>query len=129
MEKIKLTIPSTVYHISQIITGFLMLRQQGWDVEIQDCSRDSNNPFFDLPVALAQYRGKRLVYDLWDGYQDPENMKKALDQCDFYFKRSFSPEKNAALFPSLIRICPLNSPTTWSLNPTENLLLPNTKLS
>ena len=99
MEKIKLTIPSTVYHISQIITGFLMLRQQGWDVEIQDCSRDCKNPFFDLPVALAQYRGKRLVYDLWDGYQNPEGMRLGLETSDLYFKRSFDPERNKRLFP------------------------------
>lgn len=99
METVKLTVPSNSLHASQILTGFLMLKAQGWDVALTDSSRDAGNPFYDLPVVLAQYRGQRIVYDLWDGYQDPEDMKKALDQCDFYFKRSFSPEKNAALFP------------------------------
>lgn len=99
METIKLTIPSNIPHISQIITGFLILKEQGADVEIADISRDPANPFYDLPVLLAKYRGKRIVYDLWDGYQNPEGIRKGLDACDFYFKRSFSEEKNAALFP------------------------------
>lgn len=98
MERIKLTIPSNVIHASQVITGFLILKEQGWDLEIIDNSKDAANPFYDLPVVLAEYRGQRIVYDLWDGYQDPEDMRKALDGCDFYFKRSFSEEKNGKLF-------------------------------
>lgn len=99
MDTITLTIPSTVSHISQIITGFLLLKEQGWDVKIVDRSRDAGNPFYDLPVALAEYRGKRLVYDLWDGYQNPDDMRRALEYSDFYFKRSFSAEKNRQVFP------------------------------
>ncbi len=100
MKQVKLIIPSTVYHISQIVTGFLMLRQQGWDVEIVDWSKKEDNPFFDLPVALAEYRGKTLLYDLWDGYQNPEGMAKGLSVSDLYFKRSFDDKRNAALFPA-----------------------------
>ena len=99
MEKIKLIVPSTVYHCSQIITGFLILKNQGWDVEMEDKSKEALNPFFDLPVVLAQYRGKTLVYDLWDGYQNPDGMKTALKAADIYFKRSFSATKNKELFP------------------------------
>ena len=99
METIKVTVPSTVYHCSQIITGFLILRDQGWDVELEDRSRDSGNPFFNLPIVTAQYRGKKLIYDLWDGYQNPDGMASALEAADIYFKRSFSREKNAELFP------------------------------
>lgn len=99
METVKLTIPSNIPHISQIITGFLILKEQGKDVQILDRSKDDANPFYDLPVVLAKYRGKQIVYDLWDGYQDPEDIRKGLDACDFYFKRSFSEEKNAAHFP------------------------------
>lgn len=98
MEKIKLTIPSNIPHNSQIITGFLLLKEQGWDVEIMDQSADAGNPFYDLPVVLAEYRGKKLVYDLWDGYQNPEGIRKGLDVCDYYFKRSFSEEKNEKFF-------------------------------
>ena len=70
METIKVTVPSTVYHCSQIITGFLILRDQGWDVELEDRSRDSGNPFFNLPIVTAQYRGKKLIYDLSQTYPD-----------------------------------------------------------
>ena len=99
MNPIHLTIPSQSQHACQIVTGFLLLRQQGWDIEITDRSHDARNPFFDLPVVLAQYQGRRLVYDLWDGYQNPDGIRLGLERCDLYFKRSFSPEKNAELFP------------------------------
>ena len=100
MNHVKLIIPSRVSHISQIITGFLLLREQGWDVELIDRSKDGNGPFFDLPVALAEYRGRSLLYDLWDGYQNPEGMAEGLKRSDLYFKRSFDEARNAALFPS-----------------------------
>ena len=98
METIKLTIPSDIPHISQIITGFLIMKEQGWDVEIIDNSKDTSNLFYGLPVALVEYRGQKIVYDLWDGYQNPEGIRKGLDVGDFYFKRSFSAEKNEKLF-------------------------------
>lgn len=120
MEKIRLTIPSNIEHASQIITGFLMLREQGWDVEVVNRSRDENTPFYGLPAVLAEYRGKRLFYDVWDGYQDPEDMALGLESCDFYFKRSFSAEKNQELFPEdTQRIYPLgfNYHVTHPKNP------------
>ena len=70
METINVTIPSTIEHLSQIIAGFLLLNPQDWRVELENASRDPGNPFHDLPVLLARYRGQRIVYDLWDGYQD-----------------------------------------------------------
>lgn len=96
---IVVTAPSDSLHAAQIYTGFLALKAQGWEVTLVDRTRDRGNSFYGLPVALAEYRGKRLVYDLWDGYQNLEGMARGLRDCDFYFKRSFSPEKNAALFP------------------------------
>jgi len=126
MKQVKLIIPSTVYHISQIITGFLMLREQGWDVEVIDQSKDSSNPFFDLPVALAEYRGKKLVYDLWDGYQNPEGMKKGLSVSDLYFKRSFDEKRNVALFPAeagKIRPLGFNYHVTCRDNPINEPIL------
>lgn len=99
MDTIEVTIPSRIHHLSQIITGFLLLKEQGWDVKLIDRSRDQEFPFYDLPVVLVRYRGKQVIYDMWDGYQNPEGMRKGLDICDFYFKRSFSAEKNQKLFP------------------------------
>lgn len=108
METIKVTIPTGVHHTAQLITGLLMLKEQGWDVEITDRSRDPSVPFFGLPALLAEYRGKKLFYDVWDGYQDPEDMELGLEYCDFYFKRSFSEERNRELFPGdFQRIYPL----------------------
>lgn len=91
-----MTIPTGVHHAAQLITRFLMLKEQGWDVEIADRSRDSSVPFFGLPAVLAEYRGKKLFYDVWDGYQDPDNMKLGLEYCNFYFRRSFSEEKTGS---------------------------------
>lgn len=99
MDSVNVTLPSRIHHVCQIVTGFLILKEQGMPVTIQDCSRDRNQPLHDLPVVMAQYQGKRIVYDLWDGYQNPEGMELGLKNCDVYFKRSFSREKNRELFP------------------------------
>lgn len=99
MHPIQLTIPSHIEHLSQILAGFLMLREQGRQVEFRDVSRQADHRFAGLPVLLMEYRGLRVVYDLWDGYQDPAGIRRGLDACDVYFKRSFSREKNQALFP------------------------------
>lgn len=129
METIKFTIPSKVYHIAQIATGFHILKKQGWPIEIINRTEDRENPFFGLPVAYAEYRGKKIIYDLWDGYQNPKEMRKCLAQCDFYFKRSFSAQKNARLFPEFqekmfplgfnyhvtYRTSPVNEPLVKSL--------------
>ena len=43
MEKVTLWVESQVSHVGQIITGFLMLKEQGWDVEIVDNSKKEKN--------------------------------------------------------------------------------------
>lgn len=126
METIKFTIPSKVYHISQIATGFHILKKQGWPIEIIDRTADRSNPFFGLPVAWAEYRGKKIMYDLWDGYQNPAQMRKCLEQCDFYFKRSFSAEKNGKLFPEFQeKMYPLgfNYHVTYRTSPVNEPLM------
>lgn len=97
MRKVKLWVESQVSHVGQIITGFLMLKDQGWDVEIIDNSKVQPGFYHGVPMIRAEYRGKRIVYDLGDGYNVPEDIMTGLDDCDFYFKRSFSPEKNRML--------------------------------
>lgn len=119
MEKIKVIIPSDIHHNCQIVTGFLLLKEQGWDVEIENFER-KEHPFRDRPVVLAEYRGKRLLYDLWDGYQAPELMRECLGWSDFYFKRSFSEKQNRKFFPvDLGKIQPLgfNYHVTHKKNP------------
>ena len=73
MEKIQLTVQSRVPHVSQIITGFLILKEQGCDIEIIDNSADKTHPLHELPAITAKVGGKTVVYDLWDGYNDPED--------------------------------------------------------
>lgn len=99
MDTIEVTIPSRIHHLSQIITGFLLLKEQGWDITLLDRSQDQEFSLYDLPVVLVRYQGKQVIYDMWDGYQNPDGMRKGLEICDFYFKRSFSAEKNLKLFP------------------------------
>lgn len=97
MDKVRLYVESPVTHMGQIITGFLMLREQGWDVEIIDNLAGTPGFYHENPMIRAQYRGKRIVYDLGDGYNNPGAVQTALDDCDYYFKRSFSAEKNQAM--------------------------------
>ena len=61
MDTIEVTIPSQLHHLSQIITGFLLLKEQGWDIKLVDRSRERDFPFHDLPVVLVRYRGKQVI--------------------------------------------------------------------
>lgn len=101
MEKVKLYIEAQVPHASQIITGLLILKEQGWEVELAD-HRNSGSVYCGIPLMRAEYRGQRIIYDVGDGYNVPEDMEIGLKECDFYFKRSFSPEKNARLLPAYV---------------------------
>lgn len=98
MNRITVYVETEVHHASQILTGFLLLKKQGWDVELID-RRDSGSPYCNMPMVRAEYRGQRLLYDMGDGYNVPEDMEMALKECDVYFKRSFSEEKNRNLLP------------------------------
>ncbi len=103
MNTIRITVFSHMPHNAQIVTGFRMLRKQGCSIHITDSSGDRDNPFAGAPLIRAEYLGKTIFYDLWDGYQCPDRIQQALSQGDLYFKRSFSPEKNKLLFPDHCR--------------------------
>ena len=124
MEKVTLYIESQVPHACQIITGLLRLKEQGWPVQLVD-QRDSGSPYCGMPLMRAEYRGKKIVYDVGDGYNVPEDMEKGLKDCDFYFKRSFSAEKNARLLPDYVdKMYPLgfNYHLTHKKNPINEPL-------
>lgn len=124
MHTIQVIAPSYITHGSQIVTGFAMLAKQGYDVQIVDHTQDKNNPFYGLPVVLAEYRGKKLFYDLWDGYNNPDDIQQGLYWCDYFFKRSFDPKRNARLFPrDQHRIFPLgfNYHVTCEEDPIQEL--------
>ena len=123
MEKtntVRVVFPSKWHHSCQIATGFLRLAEQGWNVELVNDTRNAANFLHGQAFVQAEYLGKRIIYDLLDGYLDIPSMQKALDNCDFYFKRSFSREKNQKLFPTQMdKIYPLgfNYHVTHRKNP------------
>lgn len=57
MSKIQLIIPTNVPHISQIIVGFLKLKEFCWEIEVTDNSKNPDNPFYGLPVITAVSAG------------------------------------------------------------------------
>lgn len=79
-------------HISQIITGFMMLHQEGIiDLEI-NCSKEY--PFVGI-VEVIINNEINVLYDMADGYVfDIEKVKEYARKADFYFKRSFNDEYN-----------------------------------
>lgn len=124
MEKIKLIIGSKILHISQIITGFLMLEEQGYQVEFAYVP-DDGSILATMPAIRAEYRGQKLLYDVGDGYNVPEAVAAGAEASDFYFKRSFSPERNRQFVPQYLdRIYPLgfNYHVTWPGNPVHEPL-------
>lgn len=97
MKVVEISLLSTWPHCSQILTGFLMLSEGGgYRVSIKNEEIQKHNPQ-NMAIVMAEYHGKRIIYDMMDGYQNPEGMKKLLDDCDYYFKRSYSTQKNQVL--------------------------------
>ena len=94
MEVIDIKLYSKEPHISQILTGFCLLEGAGrirYKIKEADTSAKVQGAFVE-----AAYKGKKIVYDVSDGYQNTSAILELLKQCDFYFKRSFSQEKNKA---------------------------------
>lgn len=124
MEKVTVYIESQVPHACQILTGLLRLREQGWPVELVD-RRDSGSVYCGMPMLRAEYRGQRIIYDVGDGYNVPDDMEIGLKECDFYFKRSFSDQKNRELLPDYVeKMYPLgfNYHVTHKKNPINEPL-------
>ena len=94
MEEIDIWVCSKEPHVSQILTGFCMLEKLGklqYTFNGNISSSNVNGAF-----VKVDYKGKKIVYDVSDGYQDEDSMSRLLDLCDFYFKRSFSRKRNEA---------------------------------
>lgn len=96
MNRIKIVSRSP--HLSGVISGFLMLREQGLlDFKI-DLVYEQSNLYPHLALVEAEIEGVKIAFDVKDGYNfDAEKVDAYLRTVDFYFKRSFSEEKNAAL--------------------------------
>lgn len=51
-------------------------------------------PNHHTPLVGIEYLGKKVIIDVEDGYWDKRGMEYYLNWCDYYFKRSYSLEKN-----------------------------------
>lgn len=110
MRKITVKVISSWPHCSQIVTGFLLLAENSrgqYQVTLENCiDSDQINPQ-NMAVVMAEYCGRKLVYDVMDGYQNKEGITRLLGQCDFYFKRSFSTTKNQEFLEAAGKMHPL----------------------
>lgn len=98
MADVTLNIPARTPHLCSVLTGFLMLEKQGkLHLKINTAAEMPS-----LTVMEAVVGGKRLAYDMADGYnfRSTAKIEEYLTTCDFYFKRSFSDELNRRFFPN-----------------------------
>lgn len=109
MLKIHLKIISDSEHTSEIITGLLMLEEQGLiELSISQCY----DQLFLYPhphIVEICVLGKVIAFDLLDGYNwDLDKTEDYLDRVDFYFKRSCLHEKNKIIsLANRVKIHPL----------------------
>lgn len=120
---IQLRLLSRQHHNAQVITGFLMLARNNpeeYQIQIENCIPHKQDEVKWPPhIVEADYRGYRIAYDTSDGYFD--GIESYVSRYDFYFKRSFSPEKNARILGKELekRVYPLgfNYYVTYKDNP------------
>ncbi len=89
---LNLSIKKTEGHTSQIVTGFIMLRNHGLiDLEI---TRSSDQPYASIVEAIINNK-IRVIYDVADQYLfHIDHFLKYVQGCDLYFKRSFDKTEN-----------------------------------
>lgn len=89
---------SRAHHCSQVITGFHMFAENSNDyyLKIEDHREDPNYPYKG-PFVEVNLHGKKLIYDMLDGYQCPTEMMWFYQHSDYYFKRSFSSKENVLI--------------------------------
>ena len=88
MTDVTLNIPARTPHLCSVLTGFILLEKQG-KLRLK---LNTNVKMPSASIMEAIIDGKRLAYDMADGYnfRDPAEIERYIDSCDFYFKRSFS---------------------------------------
>lgn len=95
MRDVSLYCIGKTVHLSMPVTGFLMLQEQGkirlsWEID-----RNNRRTYPYLPLLGVDVAGKRIILDLADGYDMPMGqLKQAVEQSDYYFRRTFSNEEN-----------------------------------
>lgn len=128
MRKMDVTLISKWEHCSQIVAGLLMLKQASsgeYIIKFHNKIQEEDYPLCGTLVEI-EYLGKKIIYDLDDGYVS--QMKSHIQMCDYYFKRSFSTKKNHEMFSEdeCAKIYPLglNYHVTYNNNPYDNFSVP-----
>ena len=88
MTNVTINIPARTLHLCPVMTGFILLKNQGkLSLKI---NTDVSLPSASIMEAIVD--GKRLAYDMADGYNfhNLAEIEEYIKTCDFYFKRSFS---------------------------------------
>jgi len=97
MIPVTVRIFSRSQHTIQVLTGFHMLREQGFvDLDIEKETREGiPHPHFIEAIV----NGKLVAFDTADGYENIDGLEGYLSNPDlvYYFKRSFSGEINKKL--------------------------------
>ena len=99
-------------HLSQIITGYILFSKKH-KYHVKFFKKYSNEP--GQPLLKVIIDGKVIIYDCADGYCDfsclnkkSDLMYNLLQECDFYFKRSFKKQTNEQYYAdSVDKIYPL----------------------
>lgn len=123
MENIKVQLYCHIPHVSQILCGFNELDKSGeFNVVFEDNSVEAQRTYTDMSILRVLYKGKVIIYDLMDGYIGPHMIKDLLENCDFYFKRSFSESKNEQFGELKNKMFPLgfNYHLTYRGNPLND---------
>ncbi len=123
MENIRVQLYCHIPHISQILCGFNELDKSGeYSVVFEDCSDEAQRIYTDMSILRVLYKGKVIIYDLMDGYIGPSMITDLLENCDFYFKRSFSDSQNEQFGELKSKMFPLgfNYHLTYRGNPLND---------
>ena len=94
-EHVDLNMISRSPHTSAIITGLVLLEKEGLiDLSVNLCY-DRLSSYPHPHMVEIKISDKMIAFDLLDGYNwDLNRVEAYLNNVDFYFKRSFSKEKN-----------------------------------
>ena len=125
INDVKLNIYSNSEHISQVLCGFLMLKDNGVIKNLTINERfDEAKKVPHTALVEANLNGKTIAFDMLDGYNfDAEATQKYIESVDEYFKRSYLYGKNINLFGenNAAKMHPLgfNYQVTYSGNPLD----------
>lgn len=126
---VHLAIVSPSPHTSQVITGFLLLEEQGV-IDLKFEKPRSGSPYPNRHIVEVTLDGRRIAFDVEDGYNfDLSRFEAYLSgHCDVYFKRSFSTEINRTIkHCEKIRPLGFNYHVTHRGNPNNRKIVTLTK--